>query len=117
MYYSRTVAIFGKVGETENQSASSSSHRSEPEAATMDDRGSEAANNTIDSNSRCYYADSFHSGGAVKPAFAVRMKSKATPRWRHVCVDCCHWMTDDSLLLYSQELPQIQDVAIDSLGE
>ena len=88
IYHSRTVAIPRKVRETVQgvQSASlASSSTMESEAATMDDRGSEAANNTIDANSRCYYADSFHNGGAVKPAFAVRMKSKATPRWTHAC--------------------------------
>ena len=34
----------------------------------------------------------------VMPAFAVRMKTKMAPRWRHVCVDCCHRMTAESLL-------------------
>ena len=39
-----------------------------------------------------------HGAGAAKTAIAVRMKGQSTPRWRHVCVDCCHWMSNDSLL-------------------
>ena len=68
----------------------------ESAAATMHDRGREVAKKTVASS--CHYVSSFHNGQAVKPAFAVHMKSRATPRWRHVCVECCHWMTDDALL-------------------
>ena len=74
------------------------------EAAPMTDTDKEVGNYTADAHSRCYYDAAFHDGAAVKPAFAVRMKSKATPRWRHVCVECCHWMTTDSLLIEWHEL-------------
>ena len=70
----------------------------------LDSLDKEVANYTADAHSRCYYDAAFHDGAAVKPVFAVRMKSKATPRWRHVCLECCHWMTREKLLIESQEL-------------
>ena len=64
-----------------------------------------AAKADSDVQKSCHYSDAFHNGDTVKPAFAVRMKSKgASPRWRHVCVDCCHWLEGQSLLDQYQEL-------------
>ena len=106
-YLSRTVAIPRKMRGTAEgiQSASlPSSSTLASEAAPMTDTDKEVSNYTADAHSRCHYVDAFHNGAAVKPAFAVRMKSKATPRWRHVCVECCHWMTTDSLLIEWHEL-------------
>ena len=55
-------------------------------------------------DSECHYKKAFHDGRIVKPAFAVRMKGKTPPKWRKVCVDCCHRMDEDSLLNRIREL-------------
>ena len=40
-----------------------------------------------------------------KPCFAVRMKSKnAKPRWRWVCLECCHWLEGDRLVVEVHDL-------------
>ena len=50
-------------------------------------------------DSTCHYSDSFHDGRAIPASFAVRMSSKnAQPKWRHVCVECCHWLQEDGLV-------------------
>ena len=122
IYRSRSVGIPRKERETFQgvQSASSaSSSTMVSEAATlpptMDDTTNHdtiglsaddhAAKADSDVQKSCHYSDAFHNGDTVKPAFAVRMKSKgASPRWRHVCVDCCHWLESQSLLDQYQEL-------------
>ena len=104
IYYSRTVCISRKAREISQEVPSASSTTVSEVAADMHDGITATVNSTPDADSKCYYADSFHHSGAAKPAFAVRMKSKATPRWRHVCIDCCHWMQADSLLDQYKEL-------------
>ena len=53
----------------------------------------------------CNYVETFHEGRNTPAEFYVRSKSKnAQPKWRHLCVDCCHWMHREGLLAEIQEL-------------
>ena len=47
----------------------------------------------------CHYDVQHHGSRSVEASFSIHMKSRsARPKWRNVCVECCHRMTRDALI-------------------